>query len=65
LTFVIDRQGILRKDGWYGDSLLDTAILEQTVTPMLRARTNSAGFGLPHALSAAFLQSASHRVVDP
>ncbi len=38
LTFVIDRQGILRKDGWYGDPLLDTATLEQTVTPLLRAR---------------------------
>ena len=28
LTFVIDRQGVLRKDGWYGDPLLDTATLE-------------------------------------
>jgi peroxiredoxin len=42
LTFVIDRQGILRKDGWYGDPLLDMATLERTVTPLLRARTNTA-----------------------
>ena len=42
LTFVIDRKGILRKDGWYGDPLLDTATLEQTVTPLLRNRLNTA-----------------------
>jgi thiol-disulfide isomerase/thioredoxin len=65
LTFVIDRQGVLRKDGWYGDPLLDMAILELTVTPLLRARANSAGFGPPRAPPTAFLQSASHRVVDP
>ncbi len=47
LTFVIDRQGVLRKDGWYGDPLLDAATLEQAVTPLLRARTNSASFGPP------------------
>ncbi len=41
LTFVIDRQGILRKDGWYGDPLLDMATLERTVTPLLRARANA------------------------
>ncbi len=28
LTFVIDRQGMLRKDGWYGDPVLDMATLE-------------------------------------
>ena len=44
LTFVIDRQGILRKDGRYGNPLLTTAILERTVTPLLRERMNSAGF---------------------
>ena len=65
LTFVIDRQGVLRKDGWYGDPLLDTAILEQTITPLLRARAKSAGLGLSRAPPTAFLQSASHRVVDP
>lgn len=37
LTFVVDRRGILRKDQWYGDPGLDTALLEQTVTPLLRA----------------------------
>ena len=44
LTFVIDRQGVLRKDGWYGKPLLDAATLEQTVTPLLRGRANSARF---------------------
>jgi cytochrome c biogenesis protein CcmG, thiol:disulfide interchange protein DsbE len=65
LTFVIDRQGVLRKDGWYGDPLLDTATLEQVVTPLLRARANSARFGPPRALPAMLLLPASHRVVDP
>lgn len=36
LTFVVDRQGILRKDQWYGDPGLDAQQLEQTVTPLLR-----------------------------
>ncbi len=40
LTFVIDRDGVLRKDGWYGDPLLDAATLEKAVTPLLRARTS-------------------------
>ena len=35
LTFVIDRDGILRKDGWYGDSGIDLPMLEKTVTPLL------------------------------
>jgi len=61
LTFVVDRQGVLRKDGWYGESLLDTATLEANVTPLLRARANATSAGLP---SPAFLP-ASHRVVDP
>jgi thiol-disulfide isomerase/thioredoxin len=65
LTFVIDRQGVLRKDGWYGDPLLDSAILEQMVTPLLRARMNAASSGPRRALPASFLQPASHRVVDP
>ena len=38
LTFVIDRHGILRKDGWYGDAGLDLPLLEGTVTPLLQAR---------------------------
>jgi thiol-disulfide isomerase/thioredoxin len=37
LTFVVDRNGILRKDQWYGDPGLDAQLLEQTVTPLLRA----------------------------
>jgi len=36
LTFVIDRQGILRKDQWYGDPGLDAELLERTVTPLLQ-----------------------------
>jgi cytochrome c biogenesis protein CcmG/thiol:disulfide interchange protein DsbE len=35
LTFVIDRNGILRKDGWYGDPGIDVSILEKTITPLL------------------------------
>jgi cytochrome c biogenesis protein CcmG, thiol:disulfide interchange protein DsbE len=35
LTFVIDRRGILRKDGWYGKAGIDQAMLEGTVTPLL------------------------------
>lgn len=38
LTFVVDRAGILRKNDWYGDPGLDEALLESTVTPLLRAR---------------------------
>jgi cytochrome c biogenesis protein CcmG, thiol:disulfide interchange protein DsbE len=42
LTFVIDRQGVLRKDGWTGDPLLDAVTLEKVVTPLLRERMNAA-----------------------
>jgi thiol-disulfide isomerase/thioredoxin len=35
LTFVIDRNGILRKDGWYGDPGIDLLLLEKVVTPLL------------------------------
>jgi peroxiredoxin len=38
LTFVIDRRGILRKDGWYGAPTLDLPELEKTVTPLLESR---------------------------
>ena len=65
LTFVIDRQGVLRKDGWYGDPLLDAATLEQAVTPLLRARMNAASSGPPRALPASFHEPASHRVINP
>jgi hypothetical protein len=33
----VDRKGILRKDQWHGDPALDAQLLEQTVTPLLRA----------------------------
>lgn len=36
LTFVVDRAGVLRKEGWYADPGLDAALLEATVTPLLR-----------------------------
>ncbi len=52
LTFVIDRKGVLRKAGRYGDPLLDSAILEKTVTPLLRARMNSAALVAPRTQSA-------------
>ena len=38
LTFVIDRHGILRKDGWYGAPVLDLPQMEKTVTPLLESR---------------------------
>jgi thiol-disulfide isomerase/thioredoxin len=38
LTFVVDRRGILRKDGWYGDPGIDGELLEKVVTPLLNAR---------------------------
>ena len=36
LTFVIDRRGVLRKDGWYGEAGIDLPLLESTVTPLLQ-----------------------------
>ena len=36
LTFVIDRHGILRKDGWYGDPGIDGTLLDKVVTPLLQ-----------------------------
>jgi peroxiredoxin len=36
LTFVIDRHGILRKNGWGGDAKIDQNALEKIVTPLLR-----------------------------
>ncbi len=38
LTFVIDRHGILRKDGWSGVPTLDLPELEKTITPLLESR---------------------------
>lgn len=37
MTFVVDREGILRKDQWYGDPGLDAQSLEQALTPLLHA----------------------------
>ena len=37
LTFVIDRHGILRKDGWHGAPALDLPELEKTVSPLLES----------------------------
>jgi len=37
LTFVIDRRGVLRKDGWYGNPGIDVPLLEKTITPLLGA----------------------------
>jgi peroxiredoxin len=38
LTFVIDRKGILRKDGWYGAAGIDQALLDKVVTPLLEEK---------------------------
>jgi thiol-disulfide isomerase/thioredoxin len=37
MTFVIDRNGILRRDGSEGDPKVDLAALERIVTPLLNA----------------------------
>lgn len=37
MTFVIDRCGVLRKDGSEGDPKIDLPILEKIVTPLLKA----------------------------
>ncbi len=36
LTFVVGRDGTLAKKDWYGDPGIDEALLESTVTPLLR-----------------------------
>jgi|SRR5450830_31418 len=41
VTFVIDRAGILRRNGWEGDPLVDTSILEKTILPLLNLPTNN------------------------
>lgn len=38
LTFVIDRKGVLRKDGWYGAAGIDQPLLEKIVTPLLEEK---------------------------
>jgi thiol-disulfide isomerase/thioredoxin len=37
-SFIIDRQGILRKNGLTGDPKVDTKLLEEIVTPLLSAQ---------------------------
>jgi len=37
MTFVIDRKGVLRRDGSEGDPKIDLATLEKEVTPLLKA----------------------------
>ncbi|HAT30032.1 MAG TPA: TlpA family protein disulfide reductase [Janthinobacterium sp.] len=37
MTFVIDRQGVLRKDGSVGEPKVDLPLLEKIVTPLLQA----------------------------
>lgn len=38
LTFVVDRKGVLRKDGWAQDRPMTYDDLENTVTPLLKAK---------------------------
>jgi thiol-disulfide isomerase/thioredoxin len=38
MTFVIDRNGVVRKDGWFVDHGIDEPSLDALVTPLLRAR---------------------------
>jgi len=40
MTFIIDRQGILRRDGSEGDPKIDLPLLEKSVTPLLKADQN-------------------------
>lgn len=37
LTFVVDRRGVLRKDGWYGDPGIGLPLLDKVVTPLLNS----------------------------
>ncbi|HEY3698689.1 MAG TPA: TlpA disulfide reductase family protein [Spongiibacteraceae bacterium] len=41
MTFVIDRQGILRKDGSVGKPTIDLSLLETLVTPLLNTSATS------------------------
>jgi len=35
VTFIIDQNGILRKNGWEGDPIVDQDLLEKIVAPLL------------------------------
>jgi peroxiredoxin len=37
LTFVVDRQGVLRQNGWFSKTILDRPSLEKMVTPLLKS----------------------------
>jgi thiol-disulfide isomerase/thioredoxin len=37
VTFVVDRNGVVRKEQWFTDQGLDARALEQTVTPLLQS----------------------------
>ena len=37
-SFIVDKQGILRKNGLTGDPKIDTKLLEEIVTPLLSAQ---------------------------
>ena len=39
VTFVIDQNGILRRNGWESEPTVDAAILEKVVTPLLGSPT--------------------------
>ena len=39
VTFVIDQNGILRRNGWDSEPVVDAAILEKVVTPLLGSPT--------------------------
>jgi peroxiredoxin len=39
VTFVIDRNGVLRHNGWEGEPLVDASILENIVLPLLTPAT--------------------------
>ena len=41
VTFVIDQNSVLRKNGWEGDPIVDESILEKTVAPFLTPPTNN------------------------
>jgi len=39
VTFVIDRNGVLRHNGWEGEPVVNAAILQKIVTPLLAPKT--------------------------
>jgi thiol-disulfide isomerase/thioredoxin len=41
-TFIIDKQGILRKNGLTGEPTVDTKLLEEIVTPLLSIQSSEA-----------------------